>query len=458
MPYSPPSIGPSGLTVPVYSDILSRLMTSFLGVYGGSCYLGPDSADFQFMSVFALMLSDANGGLQGNYLSLNPLTATGPSLDLVGVTIGTPRKTASFSSAAVTLTGTPGAVITGGVVQDNVGNYWTLLTPVTIGGGGTVSTTATAMNPGNITANANVITMIATPTAGWTAVTNPAAAAAGQPVETDSEYRARLLISQTLPSISLIAGTAAIIAAVPSVTRSKVYENPTDSTDINGLPAHSITAVVEGGIASAIAQAIYSKKGIGGLSNGTTTISVTDPNNAGITQPVSFTILGYLPISVGLNVHPLAGFTSVIQSNIVTAVINYLNSLGIGHPVVWSEIFGAALTARPDPDNPTFSISAVQDAYLAASTTGAVNFSFTLLVSSAAGIVIGQIVFGTGIQNGSVVTNIAGTTITLSLVTTANVSGIPVTFFTVVAPGVSIPVPYNKAAQGLSQYVGISLV
>jgi hypothetical protein len=36
--------------------------------------------------------------------------------------------------------------------------------------------------------------------------------------------------------------------------------------------------------------------------------------------------------------------------------VDYLNSLEIGESVIFSELYGAALTARSNPDQPTFSI------------------------------------------------------------------------------------------------------
>ena len=43
----------------------------------------------------------------------------------------------------------------------------------------------------------------------------------------------------------------------------------------------------------------------------------------------------------------------------MSGVVDYLNSLGIGESVVYSELFGAALTARPNPDQPLFSIRSI---------------------------------------------------------------------------------------------------
>jgi len=447
MSYSPPTITNVGLTIPSFNDILTYLIAQYQNIYGSATFLGDSSPDYQDISIRALQANDTDQGLQAAYNSFNPQTALGAALDLLGRLIGTARKAASASVANVTLSGTVGTVITNGVVQDVNGNYWNVASPSTIGSGGTVVVPATAQQLGNITANPGDISKIVTPTAGWTAVTNTYAASPGQPVEPDSAYRARLEISQTKPSISLRAGTAAAVAAVAGVTRSVVYENtenytssfgfadvdgsglivtmltgyPFDSSmvgapcSVNGVagvvsavggstqftlttalsgapltsvaffvgdgfelgPAHSITCVVEGGLGANIAQAIYSNRGLGCLVNGTTDVPVIDPSNPTVTMTMRYDVLQYTPIAVDLYVHPLTGYTTAVGNEIVSGVVSYLNSLGIGESVLYSELFRAALTgnsgagtaASPNPDQPVCSIRSITFGAIASPTT-----------------------------------------------------------------------------------------
>jgi hypothetical protein len=137
---------------------------------------------------------------------------------------------------------------------------------------------------------------------------------------------------------------------------------------VNIGPAHSITCVVEGGASSSIANAIYNNKGLGCYTQGSTSISVTDPNNGSLTSYINYYVLAYTPIFVSISVHPLNGFTSDTQSAIVNNVTAYLNSLGIGGAVLYSELYGAALLARSNPDNPEFSIKALYSGIVTGST------------------------------------------------------------------------------------------
>jgi hypothetical protein len=222
-------------------------------------------------------------------------------------------------------------------------------------------------------------------------------------------------------------------------------------------PAHSITAVVEGGVNSDIGLAIYTNRGVGCMTSGATTVTVADPLNPAITMPISFDALGYVQVYVVLSVHALAGFTSATQAAIQTAVVNYLNSLGIGQNVVFSEIYGAALSARPNPDQPLFSIRSGQIGAALATTTATLSTSSpTITAASSAGIANGQIAAGAGIPNNTTVTAVSGTSVTLSANPTANGSAVPVSFF---SPSTSdLAIGFNQAAQGIAINVVVNLV
>ena len=609
MAYTPPTIGLTGLVISTYQDIRDFLVAGYRAIFGTTVNLDSDSSDYQDIAIRAAQVSDSNSALQGVWLSFNPLTAIGASLDLLGKLIGTPRKQSSFSTVILTVSGAPSSVITNGVAQDVNGIFWALPPIVIIGAGGTIDVIAKALVAGNVTANPGQITTIATPTAGWTSVTNAGAATPGEAVEPDSQYRARLLIAQAKPSLSLLAGTAAAVAAVAGVTRSQVYENyngftagyglvstvgtavtkllgyPFDSTDathpitivtasalgavtvgasggtgyaVNDLltvvqsggalgqvkvltiggggnvltvqinpaspgsgyavannlattggggsgcqiditalttaalvysiasvgsvsaltlttsagtqtdvpyfigdgivvgPAHSITGVVEGGVAADIAQAIYDNKNPGVLTNGTTTVVVIDPSNGSLSMSISFDILAYVQLYVQMNVHGFIGFTTATQEAIAQAASDYLNSLGIGETIVVSELYGAALEARPNPDQPLFSIHSMNLGTLAAATSATIiSGNPVIAVVSGTGIANGQVATGPGILDNTTVINVSGTNITLSNPPNAS-STSTVDFWTIGT--VDVPIEFNQAAQSIVAHVVVTLV
>lgn len=374
MSYTAPTVGAAGLTVPSYTDILGLFTSAFLNIYGQTYYLGNDSPAYQLLSVLALAASDGNSVLQQAVGDMSPSTAIGAGLSALVLLNGLQRKVASFSTCLVTLTGTAGAVITNGVVQNAAtGDLWNLPATVTIGGGGTVVVTATAQKSGLVNALANQLTTMVNPTSGWISVTNGSnVATLGQPVETDSQLRNRQSVSVELPSETLAAGTMAAILAVPGVTRinnnpalsvtfTTSFENFTNAMDAFGNPAHSISPVVDGGADADVAAAIYNNRGLGVLTNGSTggtlvTVAVTDPNSA-ITININFARPALVPIYVKLQPHVLpGGSTGVLGPLVQAAIANYLNSLQLGATISFGELVAAANSLNPVNGPPIYSV------------------------------------------------------------------------------------------------------
>ena len=253
---------------------------------------------------------------------------------------GIARKGATNSTVDLLLTGTAGTSITNGTVKDTNNVIWRLPASVVVEVDGSATITATCSNSGAVAALAGTITTINTPTRGWTSVTNPAAATVGTPAETDAELRIRQGQSVALPSITPFEGVDGAIANVAGVTRHKLYENDTGATDSNGLPPHSISAIVDGGDVTDIAQTIRGNKGQGTATYGAT--SVTVPDTYGNPHVISFSRSTDVPIYGHITLKAFAGYTSQIGAQIQQAVADYVNGLTIGDSVLLSRIYSPA--------------------------------------------------------------------------------------------------------------------
>lgn len=357
MAYFAPYIDEAGLHLPSYSDIRDQLMADAKGIYGQDIYLGNDSMDYQYISAVALKISDTYQALQLVYNNRGPGTAVGAALDGVVKLNGVTRKKASYSTCQVVLNCAAGATIENGVVKDRAGYSWDLPPLVDTHVEGKTTVTATCQTVGAITAQPGDINQIVTPTKGWYSVTNEVPAVPGQPVEFDSQLRARQAISTELPSQTLLEGTTAGIASVLGVARYKVYENDTNLTTTDGLPPHSITCVVEGGKDADIAEQIRMRKGPGGYTNGDVVVMVKDRYGQPI--PIRFYRPVYVPIFVTVNLKALSGYTAPIAEQIKVAVVTYLNSLKIGDDLTISGLWGAVMATMPDLSNPVFSVSSL---------------------------------------------------------------------------------------------------
>jgi uncharacterized phage protein gp47/JayE len=405
MSYLPPSIGAAGLTLPAYQDILNLLIANFQNLYGPGVYLGTDSPDYQMLSIIALAQADGYNSVQLDYNNRTPTTAQGAALDGDVAYNGLIREAPSYSTCAVTIGGVAGTIITNGYVRDTVpgqGYQWNLPASVTIPPGGSLNTVVTCAVVGNVNAPASGAFTIGTPTSGWNTVTNSTAPSPGSPVETDAQLRARQAISTELPSETLLAGTAAAVAAVPGVSDSLCLENPTGSALTTWPivspnptwfgPAHSITVIAEGGAALAIAEAVYFNKGIGcGINSGTYDSGAITPTSQAVIDPdtgQTFTIYFYIPVDLGIyvivNTKSLSpAFTSTIKTAIETAVTNYLTSLAIGATVSWAAIMAVAMSQAGNLENPIYDITTL---YIGTSSspTGVVDIPMSYPMQTAA--------------------------------------------------------------------------
>ncbi|WP_447728619.1 baseplate J/gp47 family protein [Enterobacter asburiae] len=329
-----------GISAPDYQTILDTLTSYFQQIYGSDAYLEPDSKDGQMVALVALAIHDANNTAISVYNCFSPATGYGAALTSNVKINGIARRGATNSTVDLVLTGTTGTSITNGTVKDTNNVIWRLPASVTIGVGGTVTVTATCSNSGAVAALAGTITTINTPTRGWASVTNPAAATVGAPAETDAELRIRQGQSVALPSLTPFEGVDGAIANVAGVTRHKLYENDTGSTDSNGLPPHSISAIVDGGDVTEIAQTIRGNKGQGTATYGTTSVTVLD--TYGNPHVISFSRSTDVPIYGHITLKAFTGYTSQIGVQIQQAVADYINGLTIGDDVLLSRIYSPA--------------------------------------------------------------------------------------------------------------------
>ncbi|MNQ89168.1 hypothetical protein D3C85_1044660 [compost metagenome] len=125
---------------------------------------------------------------------------------------------------------------------------------------------------------------------------------------------------------------------VDGVTQVQIYENDTNITDSNGVPAHSFLPIVLGGSSTEIAQAIWENKPIGILSEGNTTVSVEDIQ--GFNHDVSFERPNPVVPYVELTLTTDSAFPANGSDLIKQAILDYAEAnFGIGDDIVYSRLF-----------------------------------------------------------------------------------------------------------------------
>lgn len=365
MSYTAPNIDNTGLHIPSYADIRDDLIDKVKSIYGQDIYLENDSLDYQLISIFANKMYDVIQLLQMVYNGRSPVTAVGTNLDTIVKINGLQRQPTTlsnaFSIAEIALTGTAGTTFENLLLEDNNGYRWSQDVPLTFNASGNATGYFTCQTIGKIVPDINSISKIINPTIGVYTATNPSAVLynTGISVETDAELRTRQMKSTALAGQSTCDSILGQILNVPNVDKAVLYENDTGSTDANGIPAHSICAVVYGGEDVQVANAIYATKTTGCGTYGNTNFSIASPY--GTSTTIYFSRPTEYACEVDVSISAVGGktITDTDQSNIQNAVQKYLDELEIGAPVVNSMLFYAAMTAQDDPTSPSFKVNSI---------------------------------------------------------------------------------------------------
>lgn len=346
MAYFTPYIDNSGIHVPGYQDIIDYYVAKAKEIFGSDIYLGEDSQDYQMLSILARASAASMQAAVDSYNARNPDTAFDDTLDGLVTINGIERKSSTYSTVNLNLTGIPYTLIRGGVVQSVSGDKWNLPSEVVLDASGEALVTGIAQEKGAVVALTGEINKIITPTYGWSTVNNPDAANVGQPVETTPALKARRKIAVATPSQTPLESLSAGINNLLGVTDFQVYENDTKETDSRGFPGNSITAVVQGGVDEEIAQTISKLKNMGVLSYGDVTIPVT--NEYGSVLNISFFRPELVETFITVNITPLSGYTTEVGDQIKQAIVAYYSSMKIGDNLYNSQLWEAALSVSPD--------------------------------------------------------------------------------------------------------------
>jgi uncharacterized phage protein gp47/JayE len=298
----------------------------------------------QFVYILTEALQQGFEFLQEIYASIDPDEATGHSLDAIGSIRGVPRRDATEGTVSLDCTFTGVVTLGAGTMASVAGdptNLWEIVTPYTSAGAGTFAVAFQSTQTGTIEAPAGTITVITTPVAGWTAVNNPLDADAGDPIESDTDYRNRQEVELAGPGSATVIGVRAAVSAVDGVIEVFVYEN-TSWRAVSPMPPKSIEAVYwDGGAGAAdtdeLAEAIFEKAG-GMQAYGTNVVTYED--SQGIDHLIGMTLADEQIIDVEIDID--AGDNYVGDAVVAATIVAYgAANLGIGDDVYLSQISGA---------------------------------------------------------------------------------------------------------------------
>ncbi len=290
--------------------------------------LDPSTPDGLKVAIDAERFANLDEAAQAAYNSKDPNKARDIELNIVSAITGTFRNLGTPSQiTGVTLSGVNGTIVPAGSTIESVadGTQWTTDSAVTISGG-TATVNVTATVNGAIQADPDTVTRIVDTVGGWQSVTNPNPAVAGTDAESNAELRLRRVLSVGRPGNNQIDSMLGEIGATDGVRRFKIYENDTNATDSDGLPAHSIAPIVDGGTNADVAMAIYSKKnpGVTLYQAGTpVSVVVTSPVYPTQTKEIKFSRPIYVPITVDVEVTDDGTLPANVDDLITQAILDY---------------------------------------------------------------------------------------------------------------------------------------
>lgn len=295
----------NGFYRPTYTVLLNALEYKARELMGDDINLTVRSPLGLFLRILAWIWNILWSCLEDVYNSRFVDTAAGNSLYNLGRSIGMQLLSEGKASGYITITGAEGTKIPEGyLVATNAGLQYTVTEDTVISGNGTALALIKAVKTGpEYNTAAGTVIVIANPSVvdGVESVSNEAEIAGGRVKETDAEFRARYYESVDYSGgVNADAIRAALMNDVEGVSSAYVYENDTDVMEaIYNLPAHSIEAVVYGGLDEQIAKAIYDRKAGGVQTIGSTTVDVVTAS--GQRLPIHFSRPSYKKVYIKIS-------------------------------------------------------------------------------------------------------------------------------------------------------------
>lgn len=350
----PNTLDANGLQVNSVTDITAELVAGMQAIFGSDINVSQNSPDGQLIGIFAQAAADILEVLLDVYNSFSVETAFGVTLDQRVALNGLSRRAGTFTiipilvtvDRALNLAGLDG-LGTGQIftIADDAGNQFQLIATHAFGGAGNATLNFQAVTIGQVETTLNTITNQVTTVLGVTSVNNPnPPVSIGVNEETDAQLKIRHGQSFYLAANGPAAAIEAALLAVPDVIDAFVPENDTGSP-ANGVPAHGIWVIVNGGTNAEIGQAIYSKKMPGCAMAGAQSFVVSRPNGTTFTAQWDTAVQENLYVKFSLTAkHAGAAFNvDVVKAALAAALLYKLN----GDPNV-GDVVIALNTIVPD--------------------------------------------------------------------------------------------------------------
>jgi len=356
-------VTPTGFEKKTLADLLSEIETDQRNTISPSLNFQADSVIGQNNNIFADKLRELWDVSEAIYRAMYPDSASGDALDNVAAITGAIRLPATKSTVTLTVNINAGTSLPVGRVVSEVNTGVRFVTTESVintgGSPADFDVDAESEDFGSIQAAAGTLTVIETPATGWNSVTNALDADPGRDDETDADFRVRreqLLRVGGNATVESILSDLRDVENVESVT---LLNNRGDVVDSNGLPPHSVEAIMLGGADQDIGEALFRtvaagtethKNAIGGV-----TVQVED--SQGFTEDMNFTRPQETDIWIEIDIEVTDEYEG--DAAVKAALVAEGSTLGIGNDVILEAIKAAAFEVGGVFDVTDFKIDTV---------------------------------------------------------------------------------------------------
>lgn len=339
---TPIEFTPTGLVIPPESQTLAEVQEDMNAAFGGKLNPALNTPQGQLASSTTAIIADANSAIAELVDQVDPDNATGFMQDAIARIYFLTRNPGTFTTVQCQLLGELGVTVpVGAQAEDTSGNIYTCQEAGTFGPSGTMTLPFANTQIGPIPCPPNTLNKIYVAISGWDTINNSAAGVEGSNVETASEFEFRRQNSVAVNANGSIQAIYGNVFQVPGVIDCFVSENVTSSPisgEVNNNPnstnytlvPHSVYVAVTGGLASAVAQAIWQKKNEGSDMNGNTTVAVPDTSGYSFPQPtynITFEIPNPTAFSLIVNIKNSSALPSTIVADVQAACVAQFNGV-----------------------------------------------------------------------------------------------------------------------------------
>lgn len=313
-------IGTNGLVTQSLDEILNDedngLIPKFMSIYN-LANIEQNSPDGQWLNILAQEKKDILDLVTTYYNNLDPDRVVGIPQQILYKLNGLTINAYTYSyvyvmvvvSDDVTLDGLDDNIdSTDGVgytVADGNGTRWILAQTQNLSPG-SYTLSFRAADLGAVTALPNTINVMETVLKGVTSVNNTASNyITGNDGETAAQFRQRRNRAMSIPSQGFLDSIESQMLNLSTVSQCKAYDNTTNSTDANGIPAHGVWVIVEGGSSDEIGNIIYNNLPPGVPMKGSQTVTITKQN--GNTTTIKYDIPQAATLYIQANIQAFDG-------------------------------------------------------------------------------------------------------------------------------------------------------